>query len=272
MNKVKCAIASCNTNRIFSSKFCYVHRSGKNENDMMICITEDCGKKCIFGHPYCAGHTLQNKREQNKMRECISTYCDKMHNTLFAVCPDCRRRYKQSPKEEADTPDPLATGSCAVKECGDDRMSLSSYCYGHTYKEKEDNMDRIVDKCAGLDCRNKVPTGVKFCNDCDECEDDESLSTNPAVNPNHYKDYPTGQECIDIIEHLKANPSAACKYIFRCGQKGTPVQDYEKAIRYLEFEIRKIKRECAAIAVQPEDIVYQSWLPALSKEDIRKKD
>lgn len=135
-------------------------------------------------------------------------------------------------------------------------------------------MNGPIMRCATAGCFNVASSGNTHCftHINEEFNVEEEVSNNPNVNPSHYKDYPTGQECIDIIEHLKSNPSAACKYIFRCGQKGTPIQDYEKAIRYLEFEIRKIKRECEVLGVPPEEVNYQSWIPALSSEDIKKKE
>jgi len=95
---------------------------------------------------------------------------------------------------------------------------------------------------------------------------------NPALSPGHYKGFPTDQECRFINEHFKANLAAAIKYIWRCGQKGTPIQDYDKVIEYIQFEKEKIIRECKALGVTPEEVNYQSWVPALSEADIKKKE
>jgi hypothetical protein len=34
-----------------------------------------------------------------------------------------------------------------------------------------------------------------------------------AINPSHYKEHPSGVECIDIVEHMGFNLGNAIKYI-----------------------------------------------------------
>lgn len=56
-----------------------------------------------------------------------------------------------------------------------------------------------------------------------------------AINPDHYKD-PSGVECRDIAQHLGFNLGNAVKYIWRHDQKGKPIEDLKKALKYLEWE------------------------------------
>jgi len=52
-------------------------------------------------------------------------------------------------------------------------------------------------------------------------------------------------EVIDVIEDWKLgfNTGNAIKYIARAPYKGNTIEDYEKAIWYIEREIYKIKKE-----------------------------
>lgn len=63
-----------------------------------------------------------------------------------------------------------------------------------------------------------------------------------AVNPDHYKQHPSGIECIDIAEHFMFNIGNAIKYLWRAGLKGDSVEDLQKARRYIEFEIDRLNR------------------------------
>lgn len=59
-------------------------------------------------------------------------------------------------------------------------------------------------------------------------------------NPPHYTKHPSGVECIEITRHMNFNLGNALKYIWRSGQKGSAVQDLEKAIFYLKDEIKRL--------------------------------
>lgn len=63
-------------------------------------------------------------------------------------------------------------------------------------------------------------------------------------DPPHYKKHPSGVECIDIVEHLNFCLGNAIKYIWRVDDydKGG-VQSLEKAIFYLEREIKRRRKE-----------------------------
>jgi len=65
-----------------------------------------------------------------------------------------------------------------------------------------------------------------------------------AVNPNHYKNHPSGVECIDITEHMNFNVGNAVKYIWRAGSKGDElkeIEDLQKARWYLDREIKRLR-------------------------------
>lgn len=62
-------------------------------------------------------------------------------------------------------------------------------------------------------------------------------------HPPHYKNHPSGIECITVTEHMNFNLGNAMKYIWRCDEKNTPIQDLEKAEWYLKREIAKRKKE-----------------------------
>lgn len=57
--------------------------------------------------------------------------------------------------------------------------------------------------------------------------------------PPHYNAHPSGVECITITEHFNFNLGNAIKYIWRAEEKGSTIQDLQKAIWYLNREIQK---------------------------------
>ena len=61
----------------------------------------------------------------------------------------------------------------------------------------------------------------------------------PVDHPPHYTKHPSGVECIQITEHMNFNLGNAVKYIWRADEKGTAVQDLQKAIWYINREIRR---------------------------------
>ncbi len=64
------------------------------------------------------------------------------------------------------------------------------------------------------------------------------------INPQHYQSHPSGVECIAITEHMPFCIGNAIKYLWRAGQKddAPAIQDYEKAIWYIQREIDRQKR------------------------------
>lgn len=74
----------------------------------------------------------------------------------------------------------------------------------------------------------------------------ESQLEQPAdmVNhPPHYKEHPSGVECITITEHMNFCLGNAVKYIWRAGLKGSAVEDLKKARWYLDREIERLSKE-----------------------------
>lgn len=62
-------------------------------------------------------------------------------------------------------------------------------------------------------------------------------------HPAHYTSHPSGIECIQITEHMSFNLGNVVKYLWRADEKGTPIQDLEKARWYLDREIAKRKQQ-----------------------------
>jgi Protein of unknwon function (DUF3310) len=63
-------------------------------------------------------------------------------------------------------------------------------------------------------------------------------------HPRHYNEHPSGIECIDIVEHYSFNIGNAIKYLWRAGLKSKdPIEDFKKAIWYIQREIDKKTKE-----------------------------
>jgi hypothetical protein len=60
----------------------------------------------------------------------------------------------------------------------------------------------------------------------------------PVNHPKHYTTHPSGVECIDITRHMGFNLGNAMKYIWRCDLKRDAIEDLEKAVWYLQDEIK----------------------------------
>lgn len=61
------------------------------------------------------------------------------------------------------------------------------------------------------------------------------------VNPSHYKDHPSGVECVVIAEHFGFNLGNAIKYIWRAGLKSADArEDLRKACWYIERELQRL--------------------------------
>jgi hypothetical protein len=67
---------------------------------------------------------------------------------------------------------------------------------------------------------------------------------NDVYHPKHYTEHPSGVECIQIAEAFNYNLGNVIKYVWRAGLKTKdPLQDLQKAARYIEFEIVRLQRE-----------------------------
>ncbi len=70
------------------------------------------------------------------------------------------------------------------------------------------------------------------------------LFMNDVYHPKHYTEHPSGVECIQIAEAFNYNLGNVIKYVWRAGLKTKdPLQDLQKAARYIEFEIVRLQRE-----------------------------
>lgn len=72
-----------------------------------------------------------------------------------------------------------------------------------------------------------------------------ATSSHDAVNhPKHYTSDPSGVECIQITRHRNFNIGNAIKYLWRNGLKDSDaqIQDLEKAVWYINDEIKRLKK------------------------------
>ena len=65
------------------------------------------------------------------------------------------------------------------------------------------------------------------------------------INPSHYREHPSGIECIQISRHMGFNLGQVQKYIWRQGLKSgsSNIQDLKKARWYLNDEIAELERQ-----------------------------
>ncbi len=59
------------------------------------------------------------------------------------------------------------------------------------------------------------------------------------INPQHYRQHPSGVECIEVTQHCNFCIGNAIKYLWRAGLKGDAVEDLRKAAWYIDREIRR---------------------------------
>jgi hypothetical protein len=63
---------------------------------------------------------------------------------------------------------------------------------------------------------------------------------NDMVNhPPHYTSHPSGIEQLEVTGHMNFCLGNAVKYIWRCDDKGKPIEDLQKAIFYLNWELKR---------------------------------
>jgi hypothetical protein len=62
---------------------------------------------------------------------------------------------------------------------------------------------------------------------------------NNVDHPKHYTSHPSGVECIQITEHMGFNLGNAIKYIWRADLKSDAIEDMQKAIWYIQRELKK---------------------------------
>jgi hypothetical protein len=67
----------------------------------------------------------------------------------------------------------------------------------------------------------------------------QSLASDSVNHPRHYNTHPSGIECIEIARHYGFNIGNVIKYVWRCEEKGAPIEDLKKAAWYLNDEIQR---------------------------------
>lgn len=101
---------------------------------------------------------------------------------------------------------------------------------------------RFCKKCRGL--LQWEQSGTSGFYDCPKCQvsllEDETVVDDAVKNPSHYI-ASNGLQVRTVIEsfELGFNLGNVIKYTLRAGKKGNKVQDLQKAVEYLTFEIEK---------------------------------
>jgi hypothetical protein len=65
--------------------------------------------------------------------------------------------------------------------------------------------------------------------------------TDLVNKPPHYREHPSGIECIQVTEHMNFCLGNAVKYIWRSSLKGNTVEDLKKALWYIDREIKRLE-------------------------------
>lgn len=79
----------------------------------------------------------------------------------------------------------------------------------------------------------------------------DSPAADMVNSPKHYTSHPSGIECIEITRHYDFDIGNAIKYLWRAGLKADSnmnpvdkqIQDLEKAIWYINDEIKQLKQK-----------------------------
>lgn len=88
----------------------------------------------------------------------------------------------------------------------------------------------------------KVPSGGSAISEAPVGNLSPVLTNDPVNKPAHYREHPSGIECIQVTEHMGFNLGNAIKYIWRCDLKKDAIEDLEKAKWYIQREIDKRKK------------------------------
>lgn len=62
------------------------------------------------------------------------------------------------------------------------------------------------------------------------------------INPEHYTSHPSGIECIEVTEHMSFNIGNAVKYLWRADLKGKKEEDFNKALWYINRELKRLRQ------------------------------
>ena len=72
---------------------------------------------------------------------------------------------------------------------------------------------------------------------------DDQPTADMVNHPPHYTSDPSGIECIQVTEHMNFCIGNAMKYLWRCDDKGSAIEDLQKAVWYIQREIARRKGE-----------------------------
>jgi len=69
--------------------------------------------------------------------------------------------------------------------------------------------------------------------------EEDTHSEDKVNHPTHYTSHPSGVECITVTRHMSFNLGNAVKYIWRADLKDDAILDLQKAVFYLNDEIKR---------------------------------
>lgn len=113
--------------------------------------------------------------------------------------------------------------------------------------------DGETEQTTNDDINNDITEGLQQLKDLDNLPAYAGLDRtkyseefDPVFKPKHYNIHPgkcvCGKtiECVEITEWMSFNLGNATKYIWRCGKKGDPIEDLQKAKWYIDREIKRL--------------------------------
>lgn len=137
---------------------------------------------------------------------------------------------------------PLGTKKCnACQGVGTIEGAECATCggFGRVKEERCDRCDLFCNAGIGKTCKHYHGGAV----DGDTIKLMDAFALADAINPDHYKQHPSGVEAITITEHFNFCLGNAIKYIWRAGLKSENViEDLQKARWYIEREIERVKK------------------------------
>lgn len=105
----------------------------------------------------------------------------------------------------------------------------------------------MMEICCGI-CAKRYMADNELTATCPDCWNRRSIAQarGEAIpdlvnSPPHYTNHPSGVNCIQITEHMNFCLGNAIKYIWRSGSKGEAVEDLNKAIWYLQREVKRLE-------------------------------
>lgn len=68
------------------------------------------------------------------------------------------------------------------------------------------------------------------------------MTKEQVIHPAHYNIDGVPMECKEVVQYMNFYLGSAVKYVWRAGLKSNEVEDLEKAVNYINFEINLIYR------------------------------